>query len=118
MPSPDVTYFVSTPPSGKGFIYPVAGGAPQELSLSPGDRLAGWSQDGQELFVFNRNGLPAKVYRLNWKTGHRELMREIAPSDRAGTDNVNSLRVTPDGKAYTYSCIQDLSELHIVQGLK
>ena len=118
VPSPDVTFFISTPPSGKGYIYPVSGGAPKELPLSPGDRPAGWSQDGQDLFVFNRNGLPTKVYRLNWKTGHRELVREIAPADRAGTDNVNSLRLTPDGKAYTYSCIQNLSELHIVQGLK
>ncbi len=116
--SPDGTYFVSAPPSGKGHLYPIAGGAPIDLPLVPGERIAGWSPNAQEIFVFNRNGLPAKVYRLNWKTGHRDLVLQVAPADRAGTDNVNSLRVTPDGKTYTYSCIQNLAELHIVEGLR
>jgi hypothetical protein len=68
--------------------------------------------------VYNRNGLPAKIYRMNWKTGHRALMREIAPPDPAGVDSIDSLRITPDGKTYAYSCVQSLAELHIVEGLK
>ncbi len=83
------------------------------------DRIAGWSPDGQEIFVFNRNGIPAKVHRLNLKTGKRELIREIAPADRAGLeDRLGSVEFTPDGKSYVYSFTQNLSELHLVEGLK
>ena len=116
--SPDGAYFLSTPPTGKGYLYPVAGGDPEEIPIDAGERIAGWTQDGQELFVFNRTGLPAKVYRVNWKTGRRKLVREVTPADRAGTGNVNSLWFTPDGSAYAYSCIQNLSAMHIVEGLR
>jgi serine/threonine protein kinase/Tol biopolymer transport system component len=116
--SPDGAYFLITPPAGKSLLYPIAGGKPQEVPIAAGEQVAGWSRDGQELFVFNRNGLPSKVYRVNWKTSHRELMREIAPADRAGTHSVMSMKTTPDGRTYAYSRLQYLSELHMVEGLK
>jgi Tol biopolymer transport system component len=116
--SPDGVYFLITMPSGKGLLYPIAGGKPVEVPIAAGEQVAGWSRDGQEVFVFNRNGLPAKVYRVNWRTGHRELMREIAPADRAGTHSVISMRTTPDGGTYAYSRLQNLSELYMVEGLK
>jgi hypothetical protein len=88
------------------------------VPIIPGEQVAGWSRDGREIFVFNRNGLPAKLYRLNWVTGHRELLREIVPADRAGVHSVINMRVTPDGGAYAYSCYQSLAELHLVEGLR
>jgi hypothetical protein len=86
--------------------------------LQAGERLSGWSTAGPDLFVTNRSGLPAKVYRIDWRTGQREFVREIRPSDQAGVDNVDSVMITPDGKAYAYSFVQNLSELHVVEGLK
>jgi hypothetical protein len=115
--SPDGAYFLSTTPAGKGLLYPTAGGEPHGVPIAAGEQVASWSRDGQEIFVSNRNGLPAKVYRLSWKTGRRELMREIAPADRAVHSIVN-METTPDGRTYAYSCVQYLSELYMVEGLK
>ena len=116
--SPDGAYFFSTTAGGEARLYPIAGGQPLELRLQAGERFAGWSADGRELFLTNRTELPAKVYRIDWRTGRREFIREIRPSDQAGVDNVDSVRVTPDGKTYAYSFAQNLSELHVVEGLK
>ena len=55
---------------------------------------------------------------VNLATHLYEFIREIRPSDQAGVDNVDSVNFTPDGKAYAYSFIQNLSELHVVEGLK
>lgn len=116
--SPDGNYVLSTTSGGKARLYPTAGGEPRDVAIGADERAAGWSRDGQEVFVFSRSGIPAKVYRVNWRTGHRELMREIGPADRAGIDGVDSVQFTPDGRTYTYSCIQNLSDLHLVEGLK
>jgi eukaryotic-like serine/threonine-protein kinase len=115
----DGRYFLAVRPEGFR-LYPTDGGAPQAVAgMSSGERAAGWSPDDQEVFVFNRNGIPAKVFRVNWKTGRRELLREIAPADRAGLeDRLNSVVITPDGKNYAYSFTQVLSELYLVEGLK
>ena len=116
--SPDGAYFFTTTAAGEAHLYPTAGGEPLRLRLQAGERLSGWSTAGPDLFVTNRSGLPAKVYRIDWRTGQREFVREIRPSDQAGVDNVDSVMITPDGKAYAYSFVQNLSELHVVEGLK
>ena len=116
--SPDGAYFLCTPPAGRPHLYPTAGGAAQEIPTAAGERVAGWSADGQEVFVLDRNGLPARVSRLNWKTGHRAPLLEITPADRAGVDGIETPAIALDGKAYAYSYMQSLSELHMVEGLK
>jgi hypothetical protein len=86
--------------------------------ISPDDRLDGWAAGGKALFVHRTGEIPAKLMRLEYETGKRELVREIAPADRAGAGSSFGMTVTPDGKAYAYSLVQILHELHLVEGLK
>jgi hypothetical protein len=55
---------------------------------------------------------------LDYQTGKRELIREIAPSDRAGVGSSLGIFVTPDGKTYAYSPSQVLHGLNLVEGLR
>jgi serine/threonine protein kinase len=87
--------------------------------VSDRERIAGWSDDGQTLYVYKRNEVPAKVERVDLNSGKRELALEITPSDRAGLNGgINTLRITSDGRTYAYSYIQQLSELQLLEGLK
>jgi hypothetical protein len=56
--------------------------------------------------------------RLDYQTGKRELVREIAPADQAGVNSQFGIVVTPDATAYAYSTVQMLHELYLVDGLK
>jgi len=105
---------------GKIRLYPIAGGEPEILKgATEEDRIAGWSTDEQSLFVYFRNDMPAKVYRLDRKTGQREPMMELAPADRAGvTFGFSGIMITSDRSSYAYSIRQELSELHWADGLK
>ena len=106
--------------SGKMTLFPLEGGEPEPIAgIRDGERVAGWSPDSQWLFVNLRSETPTKGYRLNWKTGQREVMLEVTPADRAGVIfGASGIQVTPDGKAYAYSVSQSLGELHLAEGLK
>ena len=114
----DGKYFAGSA-EGKTWLYPVSGGAPIEVTgMKPEEWIAGWTDDGGALYAYSRNEVPAKIYRVDIKNGKRDVVREIAPSDRAGIGSgVSYLLVTPNGKNYAYSIAQDLSELHWVEGL-
>ena len=87
--------------------------------MREGERLAGWSQDGNSLFVYARGEMPARVYRLNWKTGARTPLLQVAPLDRTGlTTGIQRIRISPDGRQYAYSIEQELEELHLATGLR
>jgi len=105
---------------GRTVLYPVSGGNPELLKdVTDDDRIAGWSADGQAVFVYPRSEADTKVYRVDRRTGKRELVREIVPSDRAGVNfGINTLQMTSDGKSYAYSFDQELSELQLAEGLK
>ena len=78
-------------------LVPVEGGEPRE---SPGLGRAApirWSADGRSLFVRGREGVPARVYRVDPSTGQRELLKELLPSDPTGIAIVDSVQMTPDG---------------------
>ncbi len=112
-------YFVSLT-GGPPKLYPLNGDAPLTLAgLREGERLAGWSQDGNSLFVYARGEMPARVYRLNWKTGARTPLLQVAPLDRTGlTTGIQRIRISPDGRQYAYSIEQELEELHLATGLR
>jgi Tol biopolymer transport system component len=106
-------------PGRKILLYPVEGGAPRELAgAEEGDAPVQWSIDDASLFVVEREKLPAPVFRIDLRSGQRQLWKELIPSDPAGVNVLLTARITPDGKSYAYSYGQVLSELNLVDGLK
>jgi serine/threonine protein kinase/Tol biopolymer transport system component len=118
-PSPDGRYVPGFSVSEGNFrLYPLNGGEPREIAgVTPEDRLDGWVAGSTALFVHHTGELPAKLMRLDYETGKRELVREVAPTDRAGVNSSFGIVVTPDAKAYAYNPSQMLHELHLVEGL-
>jgi Tol biopolymer transport system component len=117
--SPDSRLVIASDAQHQWSFYPVEGGAPQPIShLEQGDQIIGWSSDGRSLYLARTQELPAKVYRFDPSTGHKELLREIMPADTAGISSAFPIRMTPDGKGYAYSVGRTLSDLYLVEGLK
>ena len=117
--SPDGKFVTAVNSSGQVMLYPLAGGDPLICpGIETGERPYAWSADGAALFVMSRGILPGKVYRVNWKTGQRELWKEVTPPDAAGVPDISAPHITPDGKSYAYSYRQTLSQLHLVEGLR
>ncbi len=117
--TPDGSGFAAMNESRQTAIYPLRGGDPVPCAgIEVTERPYAFSADGSLLYVMSRGSLPGRVFRVNWKTGKRELWREIMPDDSAGVNDISGVRLTPDGKSYAYSYVQELSELHLVEGLK
>jgi Tol biopolymer transport system component len=117
--SPDGKLVAALGPDQRLYLYPVAGGEPSPIpGVTAEDTPIGWSAGGSSLYVYRRRELPAKVYRLDIATGHKELWRELMPPDPAGVLNISLPLVTPDGKVYVYRYIRTLSDLYLVEGLK
>ncbi len=79
---------------------------------------AGWVDDNEEVYLYDRNAIPAPVFRWNPLTGTRRPFLQIAPSDPAGVWGIYDLIITPSGKAYAYSVVRKLSDLYLIEGLK
>jgi hypothetical protein len=117
--SPDGDWISAVGPDGKVGLYPVAGGAPRPVpGLSAGETPIGWTADGTRLYVYRDGGFPEKVYRVDVKTGARELWRTLSPGDPAGLMTMSYLVPTPDGSAYAYTYHRTLSDLYLVTGVR
>jgi len=117
--SPDGKYIFARDLSGKGQLYPIAGGEPRAVQgWSPDDIWITWSADGRSAFVYRDDKTSAVVYRLDVGTGKREKVTTLTPGDSAGVTSVYNVRMTADGKAYGYSFARELSDLFLVGGVK
>lgn len=106
-------------PDDKGYLYPVAGGAPRPIAgFQPGEHPIGWGQDASTLYVYQPGEMPAKVYRLELATGKRTLWKQFLPADPAGVATIGPILITPDGKSYVYGFHRHLADLYLVEGLK
>ena len=79
---------------------------------------AGWTADSREVYLYDRNAIPANVVRWNPVTGARRPFLQIVPADRSGVWGVSWLTITPSGNAYAYSVLRKLSDLYLIEGLK
>jgi len=114
--SPDGKFFVSTNSEQARFIYPIEGGKPRLISgLENDEEIIRWSADGQALFVYRRNALPIRVFRLNLISGRKELWKEVTPSDPTGIFGRPKMLLSADGKSYVYQFHRHLSDLYIVE---
>jgi sugar lactone lactonase YvrE len=118
--SPDGKFAAFTIADRRAMIYPIAGGEPRPIAgLEPDDVPIQWSTDGNHIFAVHYGLAPLPLYRVDLKTGKRELWKEIMPADRTGFIRVDNVLVTRDGATYVYAYnrVGD-SDLFIVQGMK
>jgi len=117
--SPDGRFVAAAMASGEIAILSLDGGAARALPGSgPNDLPVRWSADGRRLFLLDPSGLPARVYAVEVASGHRELWRELVPVDRVGVSGVETVALTPDATAYSYSYRQYRSDLYLLKGLR
>ncbi|MGH9318080.1 MAG: protein kinase domain-containing protein [Thermoanaerobaculia bacterium] len=117
--SPDGRWIAAPGPDSKILLCRADGGTPRPLATNTaGDWPIAWSAEGRWLYVYSRNELPARVFRLNVETGRREFWKEIAPADRTGLDHIDNILMTPDARAFAYGYRRILGSLQIVQGLR
>jgi len=103
----------------KIWVYPVDGGQPTALSgIEPGEVPIGWGADSKHLFVATVEAVPVRIYRTEVRTGRRQFVSKVAPSDLAGLWGRLTVHITPDGKSYVYSDYRILSDLYLASGLK
>ncbi len=117
--SPDGKYLLAGDTKRQRWLYPIAGGEPQKLNLSPNpdERVVSFSADGKSLLM-RTVSIPVKITRVDIATGHHEPWKEIVPADLAGVQSLPSIKFSADGKAYAYSIARVLSDLYVVDGLK
>ncbi|HXC43838.1 MAG TPA: protein kinase [Candidatus Dormibacteraeota bacterium] len=117
--SPDSQQIAAIGPDQKGYLYPVAGGDPKLIGgINPGEQPITWTADGQSLYIYQPGELPARVYRLDVKSGQRTLWKELMPSDPAGVENIGPIYMTPDAKTCVFGYHRMLADLYLVEGLK
>jgi len=104
----------------KWLFYPVAGGEPRPIpGIGPEviDVLR-WDASGRALFLRKEKPPGVEIWRLDVETGRQERVAAIGPSDPTGTDGIDTIGLTPDGKTYAYSIMRQLSTLYVVTGLR
>jgi len=102
---------MSLHPLDEGSAVPVKG-------LTAADIPIRWTPDGKGFYVFNREGLPARIQRFDFATGKKTPVKEFSPQDPGGVSGVRSLVMTPDGRAFAFNIHRSLSDLYLVDGLK
>jgi serine/threonine protein kinase/Tol biopolymer transport system component len=117
--SPDSEIVAGIGPDQKGYLYPVAGGEPRVIpGLNPGEQPLTFSTDGGSLYIYQPGELPARVDRLDVRTGQRTLWKQLMPSDPAGVETIGPILMTPDAKTCVFGYHRMLADLYLVEGLK
>ena len=94
------------------------GGPPAAArGLGPDDLVAGWSKDGRAAFVTGAWPVPARLERVDLLTGARTLIKELAPPELAGVNNIWVSSVMADGRVYAYSYLSVRLTLYQIDGL-
>jgi len=115
--SPDGRFVAANDFRGVNQIFPTDGGPPRLVPGVQDDTVLGWTADSRGLYVFRREEMPARIYRVDVATGHRQLWKELAPADRAGVAFVFWAVIAPDGRSYAYAFDREQDDLYLVTGL-
>ncbi len=100
-------------------LVPIEGGEIRPLpGLSLGEIPLRWSVDGASLFVYRRNEMPARLFRMDLATGRRTLWKEISPADPTGVAPYDGIFLNADASAYAYCFRRELTDLYLVRGIQ
>jgi Tol biopolymer transport system component/predicted Ser/Thr protein kinase len=117
--SPKADHVLGIGSDGLGYLYSTAGGDPQPVKgFNTGELPITFSSDGESVYLYQPGELPARVFRLDLRTGQRTLWRQLMPADPAGVETIGPILLTPDAKMCIYGYQRALSDLYLVEGLK
>jgi eukaryotic-like serine/threonine-protein kinase len=117
--SPDSSTIATSDADRNGMLFTLAGGTPKPIpGFKNGESVITFSSDGSSIYVYHPGELPARVSRLDIRTGQRTLWKELMPSDPAGVETIGPILMTPDAKTCVYGYQRTLSDLYLVDGLK
>ncbi len=118
--SPDGKAVAALCGEGKWLLLSLTGGEPRSLDgvgEKPGEIVMGFDDTGRNLWLAS-GARTVRVERYEIGTGKRIFFKEITVADPTGVEDVGSVVLTPDGRAYCYSCMRSLSRLYVVDGLR
>ena len=117
--SPDGKFLVVTGPQAKLQVYPVSGGDPRPVQgIGADDEVIRWSSDGNSIYVTRPSEVPIRIYRLDLRTGRKDLIKDFMPSDPAGILGPIHISMTADARTYVCGVSRTFSSLFLVEGLK
>jgi WD40 repeat protein/predicted Ser/Thr protein kinase len=117
--SPDGKSVVATGTDRRIAIYAIEPGEPRVVpGTEPDDIPLKWTADGGSIFVYRPSAPPLRVEKVDVKTGHRTLWKEIRPPDPSGVEQVGPVQITKDETSYVYSYRRALDELYLATGLR
>jgi Tol biopolymer transport system component len=117
--SPDGKFLLATDSQHQAWLYPISGGEARKLdfTVAANERFVRFLDGGKTALLRTRT-IPMQLTRVDVATGHRQLWKQIVPSDPSGVLAIPSMKFSADGKSYAYSVGRRLSDLYVVDGLK
>jgi hypothetical protein len=114
--SPDGRYLGAVPVEGEPTAYPVDQGTEFALAGIQGeDRLLAWTRRGllvtPDLSPGKHARPPARIFRVDPRSGARQLFTTLGPGEAPGADSIRSVFVTPDEQTIAYSYVRVASRL-------
>src|SRR5581483_8643722 len=106
-------------PDGHWWVYPVDGSPAHPVNgITPHDIPVGWRSDNRSLYVqmHHDENRMFMVTILDTVTGQRTEWKTIRPA--RPVNQVESIAITPDGRAYAYNFLSKTSELYVADGLQ
>ncbi len=98
-------------PSGAAAPVPAKGMKPEDHPIAIGS-------DSRSLIVYTREGMSARIERVDLVTGTRTFVAEVTPPISTGLARFTIDAAIADGKGYAYTTLTDRSTLFVVTGAK
>src|SRR5262249_32413793 len=117
--SPDGTQVAILSADNRLLIFLTSGGDAKEAPVADPLAPLRWTEDGNWILaqkLRNYTELPARIFRVNPRTGETRSWKAITPQDPMGVNSVTGLSITADERSYVYSYRRVLSELYAVEG--
>jgi serine/threonine protein kinase len=101
-------------------LYPIDGTDPKRLdTLVPSDVVVGGSANSNDVYVYSDStAIQKQVIKVNIKTGKREAVLALGPTDSAENIALFQPMLSNDGKHYIYGQLREQSIMYIIRGLK
>jgi Tol biopolymer transport system component len=113
--SPDGKFVLAVDSDGSSAVYSVETGEGKPIpGMEPGEQAFAWTGDGESIYA----SVPAETYKVELKSGRRQLWKKLAPPDPTGVYFIRAPHISADGKSYAYNYSRFFSDLYIVDGLR